>query len=77
MTIRVKLFASLRELIGTDSIELDADAPMTVGEVWERVSEGRSPGVEVLMALNLEYATADEPVADGDEVGFFPPVTGG
>lgn len=77
MTIHVKLFASLRELIGTDRLELETDAPMTVGEVWARVAGDRSPEVEVLMALNLEYATADETVRDGDEVGFFPPVTGG
>jgi len=31
----------------------------------------------VRVAVNQEYATLDEPVADGDEVAFFPPVTGG
>ncbi len=31
----------------------------------------------VRVAVNQEYATLDEPVAEGDEVAFFPPVTGG
>jgi molybdopterin synthase sulfur carrier subunit len=29
------------------------------------------------MAVNMDYAQADQPVRDGDEVAFFPPVTGG
>jgi sulfur-carrier protein len=31
----------------------------------------------VLMALNQEMAEADAPIKDGDEVAFFPPITGG
>jgi molybdopterin converting factor small subunit len=34
------------------------------------------PG-NILMAVNQEYAEADQFVSDGDEVAFFPPVTGG
>jgi molybdopterin synthase sulfur carrier subunit len=31
----------------------------------------------MLVAVNMEYARPDQPVRDGDEVAFFPPVTGG
>ena len=46
-------------------------------EVWERVGGSEPLAGNLLCAVNLEYAEADHPVADGDEVAFFPPVTGG
>jgi len=79
MTITVKYFASLRELIGRgeDSLEI-YDAEMTVSEVWEKVagSEKNLPE-NILSAINMQYVKRDARVKDGDEVAFFPPVTGG
>ena len=79
MTITVKYFASLRELVGRgeDSLEID-DTEMTVSEVWEKVAgpEKNLPD-NILSAINMEYVKPDAPVRDGDEVAFFPPVTGG
>ena len=49
----------------------------TVADIWARTSDGQSLPDNVLMAVNLEYVGADHPVEDGDEVAFFPPVTGG
>lgn len=77
MSIRVKIFASLREQLGIDTVELPSDELVTVADVWATVAGDTSPEIEVLMAVNLEYATPDQAVADGDEVAFFPPVTGG
>ena len=49
----------------------------TVADVWNQLSgETTLPG-NVLMAVNLDYVKPDAPVRDGDEVAFFPPVTGG
>ena len=76
MKIAVKYFASMRETMGKadDSAELNDGA--TVNDLWSSVSE--IPMVEnTLIAVNMEYTNADHVLVDGDEVAFFPPVTGG
>ena len=77
MTITVKYFASLRERMGRGEERLGPPLPMTVEEVWERAGAPEPLAGNLLCAVNLEYVEADHPVADGDEVAFFPPVTGG
>ena len=77
MAITVKYFASLRERMGRGEDRLHPPLPATVEAVWERVGGGSPLAGNVLCAVNLEYAEADHRVADGDEVAFFPPVTGG
>ena len=77
MSVTVKYFASLREHHGADR-QLDAPAAgATVADVWSRASGGKAMPENVLMAVNQEYVSAEHPVEDGDEVAFFPPVTGG
>lgn len=77
MSIRVRLFASLREQLQRTEDELEASDGLTVQDVWDAVSnEAPLPRV-VLAAVNHEYVERDHPVRDGDEVAFFPPVTGG
>jgi molybdopterin synthase sulfur carrier subunit len=77
MPVTVKYFASLREHHGTGrEIEVTGGA-VTVADVWARASNGEVMPDNVLMAVNLEYVGADHAVEDGDEVAFFPPVTGG
>ncbi len=49
----------------------------TVADVWKAVSEGKPIPDQILCAVNMDYATPDTEVKDGDEVAFFPPVTGG
>ncbi|QKT03212.1 molybdopterin converting factor subunit 1 [Ectothiorhodospiraceae bacterium 2226] len=77
MAITVKYFASMRERIGRAEDALDTDGLHTVGEVWARVAPTEALPGNVLMAVNQEYADPSHPVRDGDEVAFFPPVTGG
>lgn len=78
MPIKVLFFASLRERMGAAGVGLgDVPEPPTVGGVWRRVGGGDMSGATVLAAVNHEYAAPDTPVKDGDEVAFFPPVTGG
>lgn len=77
MSIEVRYFASLREQFGREGETLDFGSSTSVAEVWAQVSDGEPMPSNLLMAVNLEYVGADEAVKDGDEVAFFPPVTGG
>ncbi|MGR8933761.1 MAG: MoaD/ThiS family protein [Gammaproteobacteria bacterium] len=77
MSITVRYFASLKELVGR-SEEIVADAAgSTVGDLWFRLNPSLPLPDNTLTAVNMEYAAIDAPVKDGDEVAFFPPVTGG
>jgi molybdopterin synthase sulfur carrier subunit len=77
MTITVKYFAGLRENYGAGR-QLDTpEKGATVADIWALASNGEALPDNVLMAVNLEYVGADHPVEAGDEVAFFPPVTGG
>lgn len=77
MTIQVKYFASLRDRLGRAEDRLDAAAGLTVAEVWAMLWPGTPLPSNTLTAVNMEYAEPTQIVRDGDEVAFFPPVTGG
>jgi len=83
--VTVLYFARLREVLGRDSerLALPADA-RTVGAVRELLrTRGGAWDVElaaakpVRVAVNQTMARMDTTVSPGDEVAFFPPVTGG
>ena len=76
MTIQVKFFASLRETLGMESVSIDARTDLTIRQIWDQVTSKDYP-VNTLCAINMDYAKPDDVVNDGDEVAFFPPVTGG
>ena len=76
MSIRVKCFANLRQQLGVDSRDIAHQSGMTVGDVWRAIS-GQPPPANLLCARNFEYVEFTQPLTDGDEVAFFPPVTGG
>jgi molybdopterin synthase catalytic subunit len=78
--ITARLFARLREQAGTD-LELVDLAGSTVEDVYRALRE-RHPALEpdlglIRPARNQEFAEWSEAVADGDEVAFIPPVSGG
>lgn len=77
MTINILYFASLRERIGRGSDALNVSETLSISQVWQRATGQESFPDDVLVALNQEYTTADALVNDGDEIAFFPPVTGG
>jgi molybdopterin synthase catalytic subunit/molybdopterin converting factor small subunit len=75
--VTVRLFAGLRELAGTGRRELELADGAVVGDVWAALGlPGAEPG-GLLYAVNREYAEAGRALADGDEVGLIPPVSGG
>jgi len=74
--VRVKFFASLREQFGAGELDLPLRPGMSVSDVWAAAA-GQPMPEHVLMARNLEYVQGDCAVEDGDEIAFFPPVTGG
>ncbi len=76
LMIQVKFFASLRETLGMESTSIEAKADMTIRQIWDQVTSVDYPA-NTLCAINMDYAKPDDVVSDGDEVAFFPPVTGG
>lgn len=77
MTIKVKFFASLRESVGRDEVDLSADQAGTVAAVWAAACGDMPMPANTLAAVNMEYVDWAGAVHDGDELAFFPPVTGG
>ena len=77
MAIEVRYFASLRERMGRAEDRLAADRAATVSAVWRQVSGDSAVPTHILCAVNMQYVDPETPVKDGDEVAFFPPVTGG
>ncbi|MDX9706934.1 MAG: molybdopterin converting factor subunit 1 [Azospira sp.] len=82
--IKILYFASLREKLGTsgESLELPAGVADVGGLLELLAARGGEwadlPAVKNLKsAVNQDMARGDTPVKDGDEIAFFPPVTGG
>ncbi|MFK7817030.1 MAG: MoaD/ThiS family protein [Gammaproteobacteria bacterium] len=77
MSVHVKYFASLREAIGRDHDDIPFAGTVTASDVWEHATQNMQRPDRLLVAINQEYADFNKEVCDGDEVAFFPPVTGG
>jgi molybdopterin synthase sulfur carrier subunit len=77
MRIQVRFFAALRERLGVAEQLLAVPDNITVAELWSLAVPDQPLPDNVLAARNMEYVQVDCPLADGDEVAFFPPVTGG
>lgn len=77
MTIKVKCFASMREYLNLSEREISIDGIKTVADVWRSVAGDKPMPENTLCAVNQSQANADFSVSTGDEVAFFPPVTGG
>ncbi|MGM0554549.1 MAG: molybdopterin converting factor subunit 1 [Pseudomonadota bacterium] len=77
MTVSVHYFARLREELGRqeDRAELPGES-LTVAELWQHLHQ-QPPPARLMAAVNQEQAGLDTLVRDGDEVAYFPPVTGG
>ena len=81
MQVRVRLFASLREAVGRDRLDLNLPEGASVEEAWLSLTS-QHPSLEarrasLAAAVNRTYAAFDAALRDGDEVVFIPPVSGG
>jgi molybdopterin synthase sulfur carrier subunit len=81
--IRVRFFASIREALGAEA-ELEIEAGATVSAARQRLIErdalhatALAPGRALRSAVNHELCEESLALQDGDELAFFPPVTGG
>jgi len=77
MSIRVRYFASLKESVGRGEDTLPFVEPLTAEAVWRKLNPDLALPDSVLAAVNMEYVGLDVLIQDGDELAFFPPVTGG
>ncbi len=75
MSITVKFFARLREQVGQDEVTLGTVD--SVQSAWDQATNCLQMPDNTLCAVNMEYVDRSAAVRDGDEVAFFPPVTGG
>ena len=75
--ITIRYFASLREQLGTEQDRIDPADNVTALDAWNRANAETAPPDNILVAINQSYARLDSPIDSGDEVAFFPPVTGG
>ena len=77
VAIKIRYFASLKETVGRESDCLEFDQVKTVAELWAIAVPTLEMPANTLAAVNMEYVGLERQVVDGDEVAFFPPVTGG
>ena len=81
MNVRLLFFAVLRDIAGTDSLELPLGEGATPRDVWQRL-RAEHPQLAgysdpPMVAVNQSYAAPDTVLRDGDELAFIPPVAGG
>ena len=83
--VRVLLFAGLREAAGWGERSLTAPVGATPRQLWQQLdlaatwpagADGAA-GAGLRVAINQRFASADTPLADGDELAFLPPISGG
>jgi molybdopterin converting factor subunit 1 len=81
MELEIRLFATLKDRIGHKTISITMSEPADVRDLLAAVSESypelTTSLPAVLVAVNRTYAGEKTPIHSGDEVAFFPPVSGG
>jgi len=77
MSVTVKFFASLREVLGKGELSITIETPTDIATLWEAATEGKPFPEHILIAINQHYVEINSVVNNDDEVAFFPPVTGG
>lgn len=81
MRVRVRLFASLREAVGHGEMEVEVGSGATPEDVFRALCQTHTALAarrsSLSAAVNRRYVGFDEPLGEGDEVVFVPPVSGG
>lgn len=80
MQLSVRLFASIREALGTNSLSIDLPDGATVATLTHEI-QARYPALRVIpetrVSVNYEYVDSDHRLKEGDELALIPPVSGG
>lgn len=81
MRIRVLFFGVLRDVVGVREDSLDVPEGGRLETVFEhyaaRFPKLRDMAASTVLALNQQFSAPSAPLAEGDEVAFLPPVSGG
>lgn len=80
MTVRVLLFASYADAVGSNEVALDLVDGAVAGDVIERIRQLAGSHVlppSPMLAVNASFARAGQRLNHGDEVAIIPPVAGG
>jgi MoaD family protein len=81
MRVTVRLFARLRDIVGTGEIARETPAGSTLKDVWRDLVADYPPLEPYTRAIsgarNADYVSLDTRLSEGDEVAFLPPVSGG
>jgi molybdopterin converting factor subunit 1 len=79
--VKVLFFATLRDYVGSKSVELEIPVGLTVGGLTDLLVANYPPLEKVkdslMAAINREYAANEQVIPEGAEIAFFPPVSGG
>lgn len=76
MRVQIRLFASLKERAGTESLTLELPDGASVGDALRELT-GVTGGVPAVLAVNREYASESTRLHADDELALIPPVSGG
>jgi molybdopterin converting factor subunit 1 len=79
--MRVLFFAQLKDVTGSEFLELPSPSPISALQLWE-ILLGKFPALAsyqktTRLARNWEYADTETQFTDDDEVALIPPVSGG
>jgi molybdopterin converting factor subunit 1 len=81
MKIRLLFFAVLRDIAGRSEDVIELPDGTRAGDVWQRLRNEHAALRDYIqppmIAVNESYVSADEPLHEGDELAFIPPVAGG
>lgn len=81
MKVRLRFFAALREIAGSDELLLEVDPGTSAGGLWDKLTRDYprmafySRSIQV--AVNQDFVDRETPLKPNDEVVFLPPVSGG
>lgn len=81
ITVTVKLFGAYRDALGAEELERELPAGTDLAGLWSLLGDECEQLADLdpvrLSSVNLEFAADDQALVEGDEVAFFPPVSGG
>lgn len=81
MTVRVQLFAQLRDVAGSSEVSLDLPEGSSVADLLEKIYAQkpalRARDQSILVGAGVEFVKRDYQLKPGDEISLMPPVQGG